>query len=65
MFGDWESFFAVLPVRVEAYSEEERAAFGGKFSRLKVGRVERRWRTWIDDDDSRTPCLRWEYRIPQ
>jgi hypothetical protein len=65
MFGDWEPFFAILPVRVEAFSEEERASFGGKFNRLKVGRVERRWRTWIDNDDDMTPRFSWQYRIPR
>lgn len=63
--GEWHPFFAILPVWVDAYSESERAEFGGKFAKRAIGRVERRWDVWTDNDDDQTVHAYWRYRLPR
>lgn len=59
--GEWHPWFAVIPVRVDAYDDEEMAAHGGKFSWLAVGRMQRRWHSWTDDETGETHQY-WRYR---
>ena len=60
--GEWHRYFAVLPVRVDAYDESERK--NGKFSYLKVGWVERRWDSFVNvDDEDQIRIEVWRYRI--
>jgi hypothetical protein len=59
----WESYFAVFPVRVDAYEPNE--IKNGKMSYFKVGWVERQFCQWIDDDDDRTEIKVWRYRLPR
>jgi hypothetical protein len=61
--AEWQPFFAILPVRVDAYTEEEKNKYGFNF--LRVGRLERRLSTFVDDDDSHTVISVWRYRLPR
>lgn len=57
--SEWERFFAVRPVEVDAYDASE--IKNGKFRYRKVGWVQRRWKTVSDEDG-----LHWEgwvYRL--
>ena len=63
--GEWHPYFAVIPVRVYAYSEEERAAHKGQFNWLAVGRVERRWKIVSDDAGDGVMWEGWVYRSRQ
>lgn len=60
----WEPYFAWRPVMVDAYQESERK--NGKFSYLKVGRVERRLCISVEtEDESRFGITYrvWRFRL--
>ena len=58
----WKPYFAIIPVRVDAYSPDE--IRNGKMSYLQVGWVERCFATWIDvDDEDQEEHRVWKYRL--
>ncbi len=60
--ADWQAHFALFPVYVDAWTEEERK--DGKFSYLKWGWVDEQWYTWTDEySDDRTEHAYWRYRL--
>ncbi len=60
---DWQPYFAVLPVYVDAYDERE--IKDGKMRYLKWGWVERQWYTWTDNEVDGSPVTYsyWRYRL--
>ena len=46
--GEWQRYFAIWPVEVDAYSVTEPG--NGKMRYPKWGWVDRRWYTWTDDE---------------
>ena len=56
--AEWEPYFAIIPVRVDAYDIRE--IRNGKMNYLKVSWVKRRLTCYVDEDGS---CVKlWKYR---
>jgi hypothetical protein len=64
MSADWQLYFAIFPVYVDAYDVSE--IKNGKMRYLKCGWVERRLDVWVDpDDEDRVEHRVWKFRLPK